>query len=99
MDTTWSGRKTDRMDDRAITDGLQELAAMLGQGCRKHHNGGDQGLASGVERHPKSSTDIDSNLGLSAQSRGTFGPIAGVGYGSLTDAQKQEKPSSVSQNY
>jgi hypothetical protein len=53
MDTMRSGRETDRMDDRAITDGLPELAAMLGAGCRKHRDGGDQGLTSGVERHPK----------------------------------------------
>jgi hypothetical protein len=66
--------------------------AGLDRKCRKHRDGGDQGLASGVERYPKSSTDIDSNLGPSAQSRGTFGPIAGVGYGSLTDVQKQGTP-------
>jgi len=40
------------MDDRAITDGLPEAAAMLGAGCRKHRDGGDQGLTSGVEWHP-----------------------------------------------
>ena len=64
-----------------------------------HFRSGDQGLASGVERYPKSSTDIDSKLGLSAQSRGTFGPIAGVGYGSLTDVQKQESLFKVSNTY
>jgi hypothetical protein len=30
LTSTWRGRDTDRMDYRTITDGLQELAAMIG---------------------------------------------------------------------
>jgi len=38
-------------------------------------------------------------LGPFAQSRGKFGPIEGIGYGSLTDALKQGTPLKVSETY
>jgi hypothetical protein len=90
-----------QLDRRAKKDGSPELAATIGARRRKHPEGEDQRLptASNGAQCPTSSRVMDNNLGLSAQSRMTFGPIEGVGCGSLADAQKQGNPFKVSETF